>query len=236
MTHAPIPLAGAPSTPPADRPTTVCAVSDDWRLRIELASAGQAAKLSDLLTSEELEHDLDAAFADRVAVSLDGAEVFCYAGSREQAQRARGLIEGLAQRHGWPATVELARWHPVAERWEDPDAPLPAGDAPGEPEHEERIEREREESARHGYPDYEVHVRCHSHQLARELSERLEREGIPNVRRWNYVVVGATDEDAAGALAQRLRGEAGESAAVTIEDNTLVLPGNPFAVLGGLGG
>ncbi|MHB1569606.1 MAG: SPOR domain-containing protein [Solirubrobacteraceae bacterium] len=211
-------------------------MSDDWRLRIELATAGQADELRRLLGTEGLEHDLDNSFGDRVVVSADGAEAFCYAGSREQAQRARTVIERLAEREGWPAKIELTRWHPVAERWEDPDAPLPAGDTPDEPEHLERIERERQESARHGYPDFEVHVRCNNRHGARELAERLESEGITNVQRWSYVVVGATDEDAANALAERLRGEAGEDVQITIQDNTLALPSNPFAVLGGLGG
>jgi len=211
-------------------------VSDDWRLRIELGGTGEAAELGRLLGTEELEHDLDASFTDRVVVSVDGSEVFCYAGSREQAQRAQTLIGELADRHGWSATAELTRWHPIAERWADPDAPLPSGDAPDEPEHMERIARERAESARHGFPDFEVHVRMRSHHAARELAQRLDGEGTANVQRWSYVVVGAADEDAANALAQRLRGEAGDGAEVTVEDNTLALPGNPFAVLGGLGG
>ncbi len=215
-------------------------MSDDWRLRIELGDTGEARALGRLLGGPELEHDLANSFADRVTVSVDGAEVFCYAGTREQAQRAQRLIDGLARRHGWSAAIDLARWHPVAERWEDPDTPLPAGDVPGEPEHEERVAREREESARQGYPEFEVRVQCESRRGAHELSRRLEDEGLPNIRRHDWVLIGADDEDSAQRLAKRLRDELGAGRAVTVEANALAVYDeriwSPFTVLGGLGG
>ena len=64
--------------------------------------------------------------AYRVIVSRDGHEVFCYAATREQVEAARKAIVELAGQHGWEAQFALHRWHPVAERWEDPDAPLPS--------------------------------------------------------------------------------------------------------------
>ncbi|MGH2873958.1 MAG: hypothetical protein ACRDL5_16045 [Solirubrobacteraceae bacterium] len=215
-------------------------MSDDWRLAIVLSDEGQARSLGRLLGGDELEHDLDSRFADRVVVSVDGPQLFCYAGSREQAERARALIGELASSHGWDAKLALARWHPVAERWEDPDRAVETDDRPGDPEHEERMARERAQSAQEGFPEWEVRIRCGSHGEARALSQRLADEALPNVRRWHCVLVGADDEDSAQQLADRVRGEIGGGAEVTIDGNALAVyagrPWSPFTVLGGLAG
>jgi hypothetical protein len=60
------------------------------------------------------------------------------------------------------------------------------------------------------------------------------------VHRSHYLLVGATDEDSAQALAERLRGEAPEGCEVVVEMNRRSVydhrPFNPFTLLGGLGG
>src|SRR2546430_1169483 len=74
---------------------------------------------------------------------------------------------------------------------------------------------------------------------AHELSERLEAEGVPNVTRWKYLLVGATDEDAAKAWEERLRKEAPDGTKVRVEATyAAVSSGRPglFAVLGGWAG
>ena len=53
-----------------------------------------------------------------------------YAGEREQADRAAKAIRAIAAEHGWEVELELKRWHPTAEEWEDPDKPLPASQTP----------------------------------------------------------------------------------------------------------
>jgi hypothetical protein len=215
-------------------------MNDDWRLRIELHDDGAAKRLGKLLTDGELENELERSFQTQVVVSVDGPEVFCYAGSREQAQAAQTLIARLAGEHGWAPEVQLTRWHPTAERWEDPDVPLPADAEQREREREARVADERTESEQQGYPEFEVRVELASHGDARALAERLDAEGIPCVRRSRYVLIGATDEDAAQALAERIRGELPADAPVSVEGNMRAiygdLPPSPFSVLGGLGG
>jgi hypothetical protein len=215
-------------------------MTDDWRLRIELGDDDAAARLGQLLADQPPEHELERAYSQRVVVSIDGPTAFCYAGSQEQAQAARAVIERLASEHGWHAELTLARWHPTSERWESPEVPLPDGDVAAEREREERIADERQESRDQGYPEYEVRIRCGDRRRAHELAERLEHEGVPNVRRHNYVLVGATDEDSAQALADRLRGEAPPGAELTVELNPLAIyeemPRSPFTLLGGLSG
>jgi hypothetical protein len=221
-------------------------MSDDWRLRIQLDSETQARELADRLAKFDLPHDLRTAFQDRVVVSRDAAEVFAYADTRDQADAAERAIRSLAAERGWPVTPELRRWHPSAEAWEDPDRPLPDTETEAAAEHAELVEREREESRAQGYPDFEVRVRCPSRQDAQALAERLRGEGISNVQRWNFVVVGVADEDTARSLAERIRAEAPSGSEVRAEMSPQEISAeapavptpynNPFAVFGGLGG
>jgi hypothetical protein len=215
-------------------------MSDDWRLCVRLAGPAEAARLTQQLQEGSLQHDLAAGAGDRVIVSRDGDEVFLYAGTRDQLDRARQAIETAAGSGGTAPRVELRRWHPVAEEWEDPDAPLPADSAGLAAEHAERIADEREESRELGSPEWEVRVECHSHHDTAALAEQLEGEGLQPVRRWRYLLVGAPDEDSARTLANRLTAEAPAGCTVTVEGSAAAVMSetlsNPFAVFGGLGG
>jgi hypothetical protein len=187
-----------------------------------------------------LEHDLSDAFHDRVIVSRDGDRVFLYAGTREQAEAARKLIDKLAAEHGWNVGAELKRWHPTAEEWEDPDLPLPDGDAAQAAEHAALIAAECREMEERGYPEFEVRVDLPSRHDAAGFEERLRGEGLPAVRRGKYLLVGATDEDQAKALAERIEAEAPGESSVKVEGTWQAMygerPSNPFAIFGGLGG
>ena len=214
-------------------------MNDDWRVRVDLNDEGFAHRLGETLEAEELEHDLQRAFSDRVVVSTDGPEVFLYTADRAQAQAAARVVDRVASEHGWQVEPELRRWHPTAEIWEDPDNPEPADPEQTRAEDEIRNAGERRDSAEQGYPDMEVRVTCASRHEAAELSGRLEDEGIANIHRWSWVLIGAADEAGAEALAARLRDEL-PGAEIAVETNQRKLwdnmPGNPFAWLGGLAG
>jgi hypothetical protein len=215
-------------------------MSDDWRLRVILDGPGQAAELADELQRGHLEHGLASGGGDRVIVSRDDAEVFLYSDSRDQLERAKQAIETLAGARGWRSQAELRRWHPTAEEWEDPDAPLPQDASGLAAEHSERIAREREESRRLGFAEWEVRIQCRSHQDTIDLAERLTAEGFQPLRRWRYLLVGAADEDTARQLADRLSAESPAGCSATVEGTLASVeadtPANPFAVFGGLGG
>ena len=221
-------------------------MSDDWRLHVSLADEAEARELAGRLAGFDSEHQLGSSFSERVVVSRDGSELFCYADTREQAEAAERAISSLGAEHHWQLSTQLRRWHPAAEEWEDPEKPLPETDAQRSGEHAELVAQEREESRRQGFPDFEVRVRCKSRHDAERLAERLRGEGIANVHRAHFVVVGAPDEDSANALAERIRGEAPQGTEVTaeasIQEITAEAPAaatpynNPFAVFGGLGG
>lgn len=214
-------------------------MNDDWRVQID-ADEGQALLLVEALGGPGPGHNLGSAFHDRVMVSREGARVFLYAETREQAEAARDLAAKLAGENEWRLEISLSHWHPEAERWEDPDLPLPDGDAARLAEHQELVAAEREEVAAGAPPQYEVRVDLPSHRDAAHFEDQLRSEGLPAVRRWKYLVVGAADEDTANELATRLRDEAPSGSTVTVEGSGKVVyderPPNPFAIFGGLGG
>lgn len=215
-------------------------MNDDWRLQVDVREEGHAHALTERLDAEQLEHDLSAAFHDRVVVSRDGARVFLYAGTREQAERARDVIEAEAKQHGWTVDVDFCHWHPTAEDWEDPDKPLPENDAAKLAEHQALMSRELEETAWSGHPEFEVRVDLPSRHDAVRFSEQLREESLPAVHRWKFLLVGAANEDMAKTLAERIRDEAPAGSRVNVEGTWAKAyaerPPNPFAVLGGLGG
>jgi hypothetical protein len=216
-------------------------MSDDWRLQAGLFDDGAARELTERLAAERLGEGIETAFGDQLIVSVDGPNVFCYAGERAQAELAADAIRTIAAERGWDVELQLKRWHPTAEEWEDADVPLPTTDAELAAEHARRVAKEREESAERGYAEYEVKIQCSTHRETVELAERLREEGLPLLRRWRYLLIGASDEDAANALADRLRAEAPAGSTVVAEvSQRAAWDDDPsrgsFAVFGGLGG
>lgn len=94
---------------------------------------------------------------------------------------------------------------------------------------------EHEEVQQRVHPEFEVRVQCVSRREALQFTEKLRQEGLPCVRRYRYLLVGALDEGGAHALAQRMRQEAPPENVVIAEGATqaawAVRPRNPFAVL-----
>lgn len=215
-------------------------MNDDWRLQIDFVDEGPADALQDRLDARELEHDLSDAFHDRVIVSRNETTIFLYAGDREQAEKARALVERWAAENSEELTIDFTRWHPIALEWRPADEPLPEDAEARAAEHQAKIAKERQETEEQGYPQYEVRIDLPSHREAEALADRLREEGLPTVHRWKYVLVGAADEDAAKALGERIRNEAPAGSKVAVEATWAEmaddLPPNPFAFLGGLGG
>jgi len=213
-------------------------MNDDWRVQIDFRADGVADALHDRLDAKELEHDLSEAFHDRVIVSRNGTTIFLYAGDREQAEKARALVERLMAEEKEEGTVEFTRWHPLAQEWRPADEPLPEDAEAKATEHAARIAREREETEETGEAEYEVRIDLPSRHEAEQFADRLRDEGIPTVHRWKYVLVGAADEDSANQLAERIRAEAPSGTSVAVEgtwrEAYAERPHSPFTFLGGL--
>lgn len=213
-------------------------MNDDWRLQIDFRDDGPLDALQDRLDAEDLEHDLSEAFQDRVIVSNNGTTLFLYAGDREQAERARALVERLCEEDEEEVTIDFRRWHPIAEDWKPADEPMPDHPAEERAERQEAIERELKETEERGYPEFEVRIDLQSRDEAKRFAERLRREDLPVVRRWKFVLVGAIDEEHARELAERLRLEAPPGSKTVAQGSwpgTYDKVHRPFAFLGGLG-
>lgn len=215
-------------------------MNDEWRLQVDLHDSRHGHELIERMRATELEHDLSTAFADKVIVSRSDDRIFLYAGSKEQIESGRELLLALASKHGWAFDLELRRWHPIAEDWEDPGKPLPGTEGARAVEREALMRAEDEETEARGYPEFEVRVDLGSRHEAARLAEQLQGEGLPTVHRWRYLLVGASDEDVAKALAERIRNEAPAGSKVAVEGTWRAVYAerspNPFAFLGGLAG
>ncbi len=215
-------------------------MNDDWRVEIVAADPGQALLLVEGLGGGSPGHTLGAAFHDKVIVSREEDHVFLYAETRGQAEAARGAAARIAAENDWDMDSSLSHWHPESDRWEGPDKPLPETDAARAAEHQELVAAERREVEEGAPPQWEVRVDLPSHGDAGRFEERLRAEGVPSVRRWKYLVVGAADEDTARRLAAQLEEEAPPGSEVTVEGGAEAVyderPPNPFAIFGGLGG
>jgi hypothetical protein len=195
-------------------------VRDDWRIRIDVAEEhadGLLERLGLDLGSEarKLAEELK---GRRLAVSRDDETIFVYAGSRNEAETARSIIEAELRDDDAEARIgQIEHWLADEDRWDD-EPPEEF-----EPEHE---------VLEHGHAPWEVRVEAGSPHEAEELARRLKGEGYSVLRRHTYVLVGASSEEEAHDLAKRLHGEAEASGELVYE----ALPQNPFAVFGGLGG
>jgi hypothetical protein len=215
-------------------------MNDDWRVNVTCPTGELAERLGKALGSGAVSHGLRDEAAERVIVSVDGTQLFIYAGTRAQAEQAAGAVASLAQADGAQVTTKLCRWHPVSEEWVDPDLPLPDSQAQVAAEHAEAVERDRAAAAQHHYAEYEVRVGTGSRRETLTLAAALADEGISCLRRWRYLLIGAADEDSAQDIAARVRALAGEGVTVEVQATpaavAAALPPNPFAVFGGLGG
>ena len=214
-------------------------MAEDWRVTVNLHEEGLVARLLPWLHESEVEDAVRERLRRRIAVSAGKDQVFLYADTREAAEEAARVAEDVLAERDLEADLEIARWHPLAERWEDPSVPLPQTEADREAELEQREADEEAASQTTGEAQWEVRVELPTHGEASELADRLEAEGQSVVRRWTFLLVGANDEEEAQMLARRLQDEAPPGATVHIEPGGgvvwQVMPANPFALFGGLG-
>jgi hypothetical protein len=213
-------------------------LSDDWRLSVELPDEDAARELVSWLHEARLEPGEREPLGERVIVSRDDERVFLYADTEERARRIGRII---AARLGHPSEgrIALTRWHPVEQSWEDASVPLPRTEEEWQAEHERLQAREEAESRRSGFAEWEVRIELPSHEETVSFADRLEAEGMPVVRRYTFLLVGAVNEDEAHALAERLEAQVPAGSRVEVEPGGRmvweVAPQNPFAVFGGLG-
>jgi len=191
---------------------------DDWRIRIELPEEHESflARLGLDLGSEarDLARELE---GRQLAVSQDGNDLFVYASTGFEAERARAIVQSELAAEGLEADVgPVEHWLHDEERWDDePPGPTP-----------------EEEILAEGRAPWEVRIECGSRDEAAELAARLESEGYGVARRFRYVIAGTATREEAEELAKRVHGEVEPSSQLVWE----TVPQNPFVIFGGIGG
>ncbi len=189
---------------------------DDWRVTLSVShpQAGQAQPSSSLREAEE---DIRGQVGRGIGVGAGEQQLFLYAGTEAAAGEAERIARDVLARHGIAAESAVHRWHPIEERWESPDVPMPQTAAERQAEHQRLVDAESAESLATGKAQWEVRVELGSHRQAVALARKLEGEGRAIVRRWKFLLVGASNEDEARDLAGQLRREVPADAAVKVE-------------------
>jgi hypothetical protein len=199
---------------------------DDWRVTISVsyAQAGQAQRSFSL---RQVEEDIRRQVGRGIVVGAGEAQIFLYAGTETAARDAERIARDVLAGHGMAAESALHRWHPIEERWETPDVPMPQTEAERQAEHQRLVDAEAAESLATGIAQWEVRAELGSHRQAVALARKLESEGRAVVRRWKFLIVGASDEDEARELAGQIRQEAPPGATVMVEQAGMGWPFPP---------
>jgi hypothetical protein len=208
----------------------------DWRVRVQLAEDDHGLHLVERLHALELGREVKERLGERIVVSRDGVEVFLYAETAEAGSEAERVVRAELESEGWDAETSLDRWHPVEERWEDAGEALPGTEGQRAAEHAASMAQEADEAEGRGYAEFEVRIALPSWRAATDLSKQLEDEGLPHVRRWRYLLLGAANEDAAKELADRMRQEVPSDAEIRVEGTFVAAqaeqPLKQFAIFG----
>ena len=190
--------------------------SDDWRVTISVSHA-RAGQAQQSLSLRQVEEDIRGQVGRGIAVGAGDAQIFLYADSQTAAGDAEQIARDVLARQGVAAEFAVHRWHPIEERWETPDVPMPETKAERQAERQRLVDAEAAESLATGVAQWDVRAELGSHRHAVALARKLESEGRTVIRRWKFLTVGANDEDEARELAGRIRQEAPPDAVVRVE-------------------
>ncbi len=202
--------------------------STDWRVTISLAGQASLEQARRSLSVQEVEEDVRHRLGRNIVVGSGDSQIFLYAGTEVAAAEAERTAREVLGKLGIEAEFAVHRWHPIEEEWESPDVAMPRTDAERQAEHERLEEAETEESAAAGVAQWEARAELGSHREAVALADRLQGEGYAVVRRWKFLIVGASNEDDARALADHIKQEAPPDAVVSAEASGMRLPFIPF--------
>jgi hypothetical protein len=216
-------------------------MAEDWRATLVFEDEQEEHEsLIDRLRGFRPEKELEEELPSRVVVSHDGPELFLYADTRSELERALTVAKRVLSDEGTVSGGRIERWHDIEERWEPASEPLPDTPAEEQEERDALAARERAESRVHGAPEWQVRVDLPDRRAATALEERLQADGLRPLRRWRFIVLGVDSEEDGQRLADRIRALAPEGSGVWVEGSLGSAErsrpfGNVFAVFGGLG-
>ena len=204
---------------------------DEWRVELELDDPEHGYAVAERLRELTVDDLSRGRLGRDVAVTRAGEFLHLYADSPAGAREAERVVRQVLADEHLPATVSLARWHPIEQAWRPADEPLPEGPQEEALERARLLEHEREDARRRGAYDWEVRVEAPGRDEAAELAHRLEAEGLDLRRRGHWVLVGALDEERANALADQIRRENSHHVVEATVEAT-ELPSPLFVMLG----
>jgi len=190
----------------------------DWRVTVRLddhSRHGGARTLKQLMDA------VHARLGEPADISANKSGLFVYSDSEataiEAASAARDLLGPLAAE----PVVTVERWNPLTTEWDaDLAASSPSDSELADAERRHRIADDTDRSQATGVPAWTVRAAFGSRGDAIELARRLGSLGLPVVRRGKSVLLGASNEDVADELVQRVA-EQGRMATVSVQ-RTLV--------------
>lgn len=201
---------------------------NDWRVTISVADPAQVRRAKRAVSDRRVAEDVHRRLGRAIAVGAGGSQVFLYAGTELSAREAEQVAREVLAGDAIDAEFTLHRWHPIEERWEEPGVRMPQTEAERRAEHRKLLADETAESFATGIAQWEARVEFPAHHEAVEMAARLRAEGRAVVRRWRFLIVGASNEDDAQELAAQLRREAPPDATVRAEHSGVFLPFIPF--------
>jgi hypothetical protein len=202
--------------------------STDWRVTITLPDQADVEQARSSFSQKEVEQDVRGRLGHNIVVGSGGSGLFLYAGTEVAARQAERTARDVLGQLGIEAEFAVHRWHPIEEEWRSPDVALPRTEAEREAEHQRLEEAESADSAAAGSPQWQARAELGSHREAVALARTLQGEGYAVVRRWKFLIVGASNEDEAQALAEHVRQVAPPDAQVRAEPAGVRLPFIPF--------
>lgn len=191
-------------------------MQEEWRIKVDFDDPehgyGLGERLRSLGAEDEARRNLD---RDTI-VTRDGAVLFIYVGSEEQAERAEAVARELMGDEQLTGTIATERWHEVEGAWKDASEPLPETEEQRSAE-AERAKRRAEREAEEGHPRWDVRVDLPSVGDVGALADKLADEGLHVRRRFRALFVGAATEEQAAELGRRIEAEAPEGTDVHVE-------------------
>jgi hypothetical protein len=201
---------------------------NDWRVTISLPDQAHVEAAQRSFSEHEVEDDVRRRVGRNIAVGAGDSQIFLYAGTEVAAREAEQVARDVLGRLDILAEFALHRWHPIEEEWESPDVAMPQTEAERQAEHERLEAEESAESGTTGIAQWQARVEFPSHREAVALAAKLRGEGRSVVRRWRFLIVGASNEDEARELAEQIRREAPADVTVRAEPSGVRLPFIPF--------
>jgi hypothetical protein len=192
----------------------------DWRVTVRMGRRSRGARTP---VFSQVAEGMRTRLGQLADISAGQSELFVYTDSEAAASEAASVALELLTQLGVQPEVVLDRWNPFTMDWDaDLGAPSPAGE-PADARRKQRIADDTRRSEASGVPAWTVTAAFSSRHDAIELARRLREQGLPAVRRGKSVLLGASNEDVAAALAQRAA-EQGRLPAVRVERTIVVTP------------